>query len=96
MAPKKLIVVWRGECGRIVVALHWLNVRLLFRSLATRDPTRDPAGSRQAGLGRGTAWSGTRLLLLLSLDGHRDVKGQPPGNRQQVELIVRSFKFTPE
>ena len=23
-------------------------------------------------------------------------KGQPPGNHQQVELIVRSFKFAPE
>jgi len=23
-------------------------------------------------------------------------KGKPPGNRQPVELIVRSFKFTPE
>ena len=23
-------------------------------------------------------------------------KGQPPGNRQQDEIIVRSFKFTPE
>jgi hypothetical protein len=23
-------------------------------------------------------------------------KGQPPKNRQQIELIVRSFTFTPE